>query len=65
MGINKTIKELEEKGYKNIFIWSDTKGVKYDWHSHPYEEIRIILKGEMIINTKNETYQLKKRYIKC
>ena len=60
MDINKIIKELEEKGYKNIFIWNDAKGVKYDWHSHPYDEIRIMLKGEMIINTKNKTYHLKK-----
>jgi quercetin dioxygenase-like cupin family protein len=53
------IQNLEKENYKNIFIWSDTKGTNYDWHSHPYEEIRVMLKGEMIINTKEKTYHLK------
>ena len=48
------IKELEEKGYKNIFVWSDSKGTYYDWHTHPYNEIRYMLKGKMIINTKDK-----------
>ena len=59
MDIQKTVKELEKENYKNIFIWSDTKGTYYDWHSHPYEELRIMLKGSMLINTKNKTYHLK------
>jgi len=59
LDINKTIKNLEKNGYTNIFIWSDEKGTYYDWHNHPYEEIRIMIKGEMIINTKNKTYHLK------
>jgi len=52
------IKELKEKGYKNIFIWRDTKGTYYDWHTHPFNEIRYMLKGKMIINTKNKKYEL-------
>ncbi|WP_456479649.1 cupin domain-containing protein [Nautilia sp.] len=59
MDVNAVIKNLEKEGYKNIFIWSDSKGTYYDWHTHPYEEIRIMIKGEMIINTKNKTYHLK------
>ncbi|AZV46888.1 cupin domain-containing protein [Nautilia sp. PV-1] len=60
MDIDKTVANLEKDGYKNIFIWSDSKGTYYDWHSHPYEEIRVMLKGEMIINTKENSYRLKK-----
>ena len=52
------IKELEKKGYKNIFVWSDSKGTYYDWHSHPYNEIRYMLKGKMIINTKDKSIEL-------
>ena len=51
----KIINELKEKGYKNIFIWSDSKGSYYDWHSHPYNEIRYVLKGKMEINTKDKS----------
>jgi len=53
------IEELKQKGYTNIFIWRDSKDTEYDWHTHPYEEIRVMLKGEMIINTKDSTYHLK------
>jgi len=60
MDVNTLIDQLEKEGYKNIFIWSDTKGTYYDWHTHPYEEIRIMLKGSMKINTKNATVILKK-----
>jgi quercetin dioxygenase-like cupin family protein len=59
LDIDKIIKDLEKEGYTNIFIWSDTKGTLYDWHTHPYEEIRVMLKGEMAINTKDNTYLLK------
>jgi len=53
------IKKLQEEGYQNIFVWSDSKGTYYDWHTHPYEEIRVMLKGEMIINTKKQKFHLK------
>ena len=52
------IQQLESKGYQNIFVWSDNKGTYYDWHSHPYDEIRYMLKGKMIINTKDKSIEL-------
>jgi len=55
----KIINEFKQKGYKNIFIWSDSKGTYYDWHTHPYNEIRYMLKGRMIINTKEKSIELK------
>ncbi|EDM22845.1 cupin domain-containing protein [Caminibacter mediatlanticus] len=58
--VSEYIKELENKGYRDIFVWGDKKGTYYNWHKHPYNEIRIMLKGEMIINTKNKKYHLKK-----
>jgi len=57
--ISEIIEELKKEGYKDIFVWSDSKGTYYDWHKHPFEEIRIMLKGEMTINTKNASYHLK------
>ena len=58
--ISEIINGLKKEGYKDIFIWNDTKNTYYDWHKHTYEEVRIMLKGEMIINTKNKKYHLKK-----
>jgi len=58
--MDKIIEKLKKEGYKNIFVHTDYKGTFYDWHTHPYEEIRVILEGEMIINTKNKSYHLKK-----
>ena len=58
MNANEIIKEFEKKGYKNIFVWSDSKGTYYDWHTHPYNEIRYMLKGKMIINTKDKSIEL-------
>ena len=52
--------KLISEGYKNIFTWQDKKGTVYNWHTHPYEEVRIMLEGEMIIETKNKKYHLKK-----
>jgi len=57
--ISKIIENLKKDGYKDIFIWKDTKGTYYNWHKHPYNEIRVMLKGEMVINTKNKKYHLK------
>ena len=53
------IEELKKEGYKNIYVWSDSKNTYYDWHKHPFNEVRIMLKGEMIINTKNNKFHLK------
>ena len=57
--ISEIIKQLEKEGYKDIFIWNDTKNTYYDWHKHPYEEVRFMIKGEMIINTKDKKFHLK------
>jgi quercetin dioxygenase-like cupin family protein len=58
MNISETIKNLEKEGYKDIFIYSDNKGTYYNWHKHPYEEVRIMLKGKMKINTKDNSFLL-------
>jgi quercetin dioxygenase-like cupin family protein len=52
------INQLKKEGYKNIFLYSNTKGTYYNWHRHPYEEVRIMLKGKMKINTKNNSFLL-------
>jgi quercetin dioxygenase-like cupin family protein len=60
MEIAKIIENLENEGYKNIFIYSDKKGTYYNWHKHPFQEVRIMLKGKMKINTKDNSYLLEK-----
>ncbi|WP_457560550.1 cupin domain-containing protein [Caminibacter sp.] len=57
--ISEIAKALEKEGYRDIFVWKDSKGTYYDWHKHPFEETRLMLKGEMIINTKEKKYHLK------
>jgi quercetin dioxygenase-like cupin family protein len=59
MEIKKLIENLEKEGYKNIFIYSDKKGTYYNWHKHPFQEVRIMLEGKMKINTKENSYLLK------
>jgi quercetin dioxygenase-like cupin family protein len=59
MDVDKIIKNLKNEGYKDIFIYSDNKGNYYNWHKHPFDEVRIMIKGEMKINTKNNSYLLK------
>jgi quercetin dioxygenase-like cupin family protein len=58
MNIREMIKKLENEGYRDIFIYSDSKGTYYNWHRHPYDEVRIMLKGKMKINTKNSSFLL-------
>jgi len=60
MDIQNIIKNLENEGYKNIFIHKDLKDTYYDWHKHPFEEVRIIIEGKLKINTKTKTFILKK-----
>jgi quercetin dioxygenase-like cupin family protein len=55
----KIVEKLKKEGYENFYVWKDEKGAHYDWHSHEYHEARGMLKGEMIINTKNSTHRLK------
>lgn len=50
---------IKEKGYKNIYIWSDPPKSFYDWHTHSHDEIRIVIEGEMLIKTKEKEYLLK------
>jgi quercetin dioxygenase-like cupin family protein len=52
-------KILKEEGYEDIFVWEDQKGSFYDWHTHPYEEVRWICKGEITIGTEHGEITLK------
>lgn len=51
--------ELRRMGYGNLYIWSDPPGTFYDWHTHPYDEIRWVLEGEITIGTENGVFTLK------
>ena len=51
--------ELRKMGYGNLYVWSDAPGTFYDWHTHPYDEIRWVLEGEITIGTEEGTVKLK------
>jgi quercetin dioxygenase-like cupin family protein len=52
-------KFLKGNGYGNIYIWRDPPGAFYDWHTHPFDEVRFILKGEISIETEEGVFHLK------
>jgi len=52
-------KILREEGYTDLYVWRDPPNTSYDWHTHPYNEVRWILKGEITIGTENGIYHLK------
>jgi len=55
----KVYKILRERGFENLYTWSDPPGAFYDWHTHRYDEIRWVLEGEILIGTKDGEYLLK------
>ena len=56
---NKIINILKEEGYFNIFKWCDKKGTSYPLHTHPYNEVRWIINGELEIIENNTSFYLK------
>jgi len=57
--VKEAMKRLKEEGYTNIYTWEDPPNAYYNWHTHPYEEVRWVLKGEITIGTKEKVYKLK------
>ncbi len=51
--------QLKKEGYKDIFSWSDSPNSFYDWHTHPYDEVRWVYSGEVIIGTEEGEFLLK------
>ncbi len=55
----KKIREiLESEGYFNIFKWCDSAGTAYPLHTHPHNEVRWILDGELHIKEGDVTLKL-------
>ncbi|RKQ63657.1 hypothetical protein C7457_0533 [Thermovibrio guaymasensis] len=52
-------KRLQEEGYTNLYVWSDFPGTYYDWHTHPFNEVRWVLEGEITIGTEREVVTLR------
>jgi len=52
-------KRLQEEGYTNLYVWSDSPGTYYDWHTHPFNEVRWVLEGEITIGTEREVVTLR------
>ncbi|NPB05145.1 MAG: cupin domain-containing protein [Aquificae bacterium] len=43
---------LRKEGYGNLYLWSDPPETFYDWHTHPFDEVRFVLDGEILIGTE-------------
>jgi len=59
----KTVEEakeyLERLGYKDIYLWRDAPNTHYDWHTHTFDEVRLVVEGEILIGTEEGEYLLK------
>jgi quercetin dioxygenase-like cupin family protein len=49
---------LKSEGYGNLYVWKDPPGAFYDWHTHPEDEVRLVLRGEITIGTENGVFNL-------
>ncbi len=57
--IQKIEEILKKEGYHSIFQWSDSPNTYYDWHTHPYQEVRWIISGSITIGTEDGEFNLK------
>jgi len=51
---------LKELGYRDIYLWEDPPHSFYDWHTHTFDEVRLVLEGQILIGTEEGEYLLKK-----
>ncbi len=49
---------LKEEGFRNLYTWQDPPGVFYNWHTHPFEEVRWVLRGRIRIGTEEGVVEL-------
>lgn len=56
---DEVLRELRKMGYGNLYVWRDVPGAFYDWHTHPYDEVRWVLEGEINIGTEGGVVTLK------
>jgi len=50
---DEVFKRLSQEGYGNLYVWRDAPGAVYDWHTHPFDEVRWVLDGEITIGTED------------
>lgn len=48
---NEVFRILTEEGYTNLYVWQDAPNTYYDWHTHPFNEVRWVLEGEITMGT--------------
>ena len=51
-------KRLESDGY-SVYKWSDAPGTKYGPHAHAEDQSHWILRGELELTVRHETYTLR------
>ncbi|PMP62033.1 MAG: cupin domain-containing protein [Sulfurihydrogenibium sp.] len=59
MDLKPLIEKLEKMGYTDIYSWCDEPGTYYNWHTHNYDEVRLVYKGSITIGTEETVYHLK------
>ncbi|MEO2068642.1 MAG: cupin domain-containing protein [Desulfurobacteriaceae bacterium] len=55
---DEVLKILKKEEYTNLFVWYDPPNTTYDWHTHPFDEVRWIIDGEITIGTEREVVTL-------
>ncbi len=59
MDLPQARQRLKSLGYEGIYLWEDPPGTYYHWHTHPEDEVRLIIEGEITIGTEEGIYHLK------
>ncbi|MCS7205497.1 MAG: cupin domain-containing protein [Leptospiraceae bacterium] len=59
MNLQEQIDYWSMKGYGDFYVWEDSPGTYYDWHTHPFDELRVVLKGSILIGTEEGQVLLK------
>ena len=56
--IDKIKEILVDSGYYDLYIWSDSPGTFYSWHTHPDDEIRWVISGSIVIGYEKGEVEL-------
>ncbi|MCS6875853.1 MAG: cupin domain-containing protein [Aquificaceae bacterium] len=59
MNLKQVEEKLKDMGYEGLYLWQDPPGTFYDWHTHPEDEVRYVIEGEIEIGTEEGVYHLK------
>lgn len=56
-GRDEIVTRLTEEGL-DVTEWTDAPGTVYPEHTHPYDEVRVVLEGGMTVTVDGSPYEL-------